>query len=108
MTGRAVQSAALAVAFVLAGLELTSARAQTPPGPAPAASADAAWLAGLPLVEIPAAAKDGDTFVVFYSGDAGWSATMRGVGPGQGRRACDRHRRPALLHAPPFAAGRSE
>lgn len=41
----------------------------------------AAQLAGLPLVEVPAAAG-GDTLAVFYSGDGGWAGIDHGLAQG--------------------------
>ena len=41
----------------------------------------AAQLAGLPLVEVPAA-PGGDTLAVFYSGDGGWAGIDRGLAQG--------------------------
>ncbi len=43
-----------------------------------ALSAEAAGLAQLHPIEIPAATSAGDTFVVLYSGDSGWSAAPSG------------------------------
>lgn len=40
-----------------------------------------AQLAGLPLVEVPAA-PGGDTLAVFYSGDGGWASIDRGLAQG--------------------------
>ena len=40
-----------------------------------------AQLAGLPLVEVPAA-SGGDTLAVFYSGDGGWAGIDRGLAQG--------------------------
>jgi type IV secretory pathway VirJ component len=68
--------AVLAVAVALAALGRTTAGAQPAPS-LPAAAADGR-LAHLPLIEVPAPAASGDTFVVLYSGDSGWAATTRG------------------------------
>ena len=63
----------------LAALGRTAAaRARAAPAPTPAVSVDDARLAPLPLVEIPTTAADGDTFVVLYSGDSGWTGTPKG------------------------------
>jgi type IV secretory pathway VirJ component len=78
MTRRSVQAALSAAALILAGLGPVAARSQATPEPAPSLSADEARLARLPLVEIPTAAADGDTFVVLYSGDSGWTGTPQG------------------------------
>src|ERR1700722_16635195 len=77
MTHWPVQAALLA-ALALAALGPAAARAQPAPEPAPAFSADEARLSHLPLVEVPASAADGDTFVVLYSGDSGWTGTPQG------------------------------
>jgi type IV secretory pathway VirJ component len=76
MTRGSVQAALFAAALVLAGLGPAAARSQAAPAPAP--SVDEARLARLPLVEVPTAASDGDTFVVLYSGDSGWTGTPQG------------------------------
>jgi type IV secretory pathway VirJ component len=51
--------------------------------PRAACAPDGAAVAGLPLVEVPAApGTDGDTFAVFVSGDGGWAALDREVAAG--------------------------
>ena len=69
--------AVFAVLAALAALGQTPARGQAAPEAIPSAIADQARLAHLPLTEVPAPAG-GDTFVVLYSGDTGWSTTPRG------------------------------
>jgi type IV secretory pathway VirJ component len=73
-----VQATVFAAALVLAALGPLVARGQATPAPAPALGVDNARLARLPLVEVPTTATDGDTFVVLYSGDSGWTGTPRG------------------------------
>ncbi|MBO9547426.1 AcvB/VirJ family lysyl-phosphatidylglycerol hydrolase, partial [Caulobacter sp.] len=59
--------------------QLAAALAMVAPPMAPAVSS--ARLAGLPLVETPAAAG-GDTLAIFYSGDGGWAGIDRGLAQG--------------------------
>ncbi len=77
MTGAHVQAGLIAAVLALAVLGQTPARGQAISAAIASADAGQARLAHLPLIEVPAAA-DGDTFVVLYSGDSGWSATARG------------------------------
>lgn len=67
-----------------ARLQATDSTFATPrvASPAPAASpASAASLAGLPLVEVPAAsgAPAADSFAIMISGDGGWAGLDRGI-----------------------------
>jgi len=69
----------LAAGSALAPQVAQALAAVTPTAALPRVSA--AQLAGLPLVEVPAA-PGGDTMAVFYSGDGGWAGIDRGLAQG--------------------------
>jgi type IV secretory pathway VirJ component len=78
MTWRRFRTTLLAAAVLIGAQGRAAAWAQATPEPAAAANSSQTLLAHLPLIEVPTAAADGDTFVVLYSGDSGWAATARG------------------------------
>jgi type IV secretory pathway VirJ component len=69
----------LAAGSALAPQVAQALAAVAPPAAPPRVST--AQLAGLPLVEVPAA-PGGDTLAVFYSGDGGWAGIDRGLAQG--------------------------